>query len=111
MAAIMPDPVTIAPHLRLAGRGALSNQTNRFEAAERTVFDDGWDLPWEPRVVRTEVALERPRTAITRNTSPDLGFDRSVNPTAAANMAASIALPGQATPIWACRPGWTLRRN
>ena len=80
MAAIMPDPVTIAPHLRLAGRGALSNQTNRFEAAERTVFDDGWDLPWEPRVVRTEVALERPRSAITRNTSPDLGFDRSVNP-------------------------------
>ena len=80
MADLQPDPFTIAPGLRLAGRGSLSNQTNRFEAERREVFDDGWGSEAEPQVVRTQVVLERPRSAITRNTSPDVGFDRSINP-------------------------------
>ncbi len=80
MADLKPDPATVAPGLRLAGRGALSNQTNRFEAQRREVFDDGWGFEAEPRVARTRVTLEVPRSAVTRNTSPDVGFDRSVNP-------------------------------
>ena len=80
MAEMKPDPATITPGLRLAGRGALSNQTNRYEAERREVFDDGWGAEAEPHVVQTVVTLERPRSAITRNTSPDLGFDRSINP-------------------------------
>ena len=73
-------PLTIPPHLRLAGRAALSNSVGRFEAVLREVADDGWGLEEEVRVVRTEVAVERPRSAITRNTSPDVEFDRSINP-------------------------------
>ena len=80
MAEMTADPVTVAPWLRLAGRGSVSNQSNRFEAAVREVFDDGWGAAGEPQVVRTLVTVERPRSAITRNTSPDVGFDRSVNP-------------------------------
>ena len=41
---------------------------------------DGWDIPEDRQQVRTEVLTERPRKVITRNTSPDVGFDRSINP-------------------------------
>lgn len=63
------------------GRGAVSNAPSRFDRHDREVFDDGWhsepdDLP----PLRTEVSLERPRSAITYNRSPDLSFDRSINP-------------------------------
>ena len=71
---------TVAQGLRLPGRAAASNTVGRFEATGRETFDDGWDLPFEDRVLRTEVSEERPRSAITRNTSPDVGFDRSINP-------------------------------
>ena len=68
------------PALKLRARGAASNDAGRFEPTTREVFDDGWDLPEDPRLLRTEVRLEEPRSAITYNTSPDLPFDRSINP-------------------------------
>lgn len=71
---------TIPPHLRLRARGAGSNATGRFEARAREVFDDGWDLPEEERAAATEVRLEVPRSALVWNSSPDLFFDRSINP-------------------------------
>lgn len=43
-------------------------------------FDDGWDVPEDLPPLRTTVSIERPRKVITRNTSPDLSFDRSINP-------------------------------
>ena len=52
----------------------------RFERLERVAEADGWDIPEDEVPVRREIALERPRSAISRNASPDLGFDRSVNP-------------------------------
>lgn len=52
----------------------------RFERLERVAEADGWDIPEDAVPVRREIALERPRSAISRNASPDLGFDRSVNP-------------------------------
>lgn len=64
---------------RLRGRGADSNHAGRFEATTREAFHDGW-TPEEDRLVRTEVRLERPRSAITYNRSPDVPFDRSINP-------------------------------
>ena len=62
------------------GRGALSRHSGRFEADVRVQLDDGWgnlDAPAPP--LRTTVGIDRSRTAITRNTSPDVPFDRSVN--------------------------------
>ena len=71
---------SILPGQKLRARGAGSNDTGRFEGAARVAYDDGWDIPEEERLVRTEVRLEAPRSAITYNTSPDLPFDRSINP-------------------------------
>lgn len=71
---------TIRPELRLRGRGALANDSGRFEPLSRVVADDGWDLPEDERLLRTEVRQERPRSALSYNRSPDLPFDRSVNP-------------------------------
>ena len=62
------------------GRAAASNRTGRFERHARETWDDGWDIDEELPPLRTEVAVERPRKVITRNTSPDLAFDRSINP-------------------------------
>lgn len=71
---------SILPGQRLRGRGADTNRAGRFEATDRAAFDDGWDIGEEAQTVRTEVREERPRSAITYNRSPDLPFDRSINP-------------------------------
>ena len=76
----MTDRSTILPGQRLRARGAGSNATGRYEATAREAFDDGWDLAEEERLVATEVRLERPRSALTFNRSPDVPFDRSINP-------------------------------
>jgi DNA repair photolyase len=63
------------------GRGAQSNASGRFEALSREAFDDGWndaDAPVAP--LTTSLTPEQARTIITRNQSPDVGFDRSINP-------------------------------
>ncbi len=61
------------------GRGATANPSGRFETAHRERFEDEWEAD-EPPPLRTEVIAERARSIITRNTSPDIGFDRSINP-------------------------------
>ena len=68
------------PRHRIRGRAAKSCEVGRFEAYQRVDTDDGWARDEELPPLRTEVSLERPRSAITRNTSPDVHFDRSVNP-------------------------------
>lgn len=70
---------TVLPGVRLRGRGALENAAGRFETSQTVAVQDGWDAP-DPRVLRTEVRVEVPRSAISYNTSPDLPFDRSINP-------------------------------
>ena len=63
------------------GRGAQSNATGRFESRVREAFDDGWTSDDEaPAPLRTHVTPERAKTIISRNDSPDVGFDRSINP-------------------------------
>ena len=65
---------------RTIGRAARTNPANRFESQEREAFDDGWPVEDDLPPLRTEVSIERPRRVITRNSSPDIGFDRSINP-------------------------------
>ncbi len=65
---------------RRRGRGAGVNPSGRYEPVSRHVFDDGWESLEELSPFKTEVQVERPRTVITRNESPDISFDRSINP-------------------------------
>lgn len=75
----MSDEISHIDHERRRGRAAATNAAGRFERFERVGVLDGWARDSEP-VIRTEVRLEAARSAITRNTSPDVGFDRSLNP-------------------------------
>lgn len=68
------------PKWRLKARAAAANPDGRFERERRAVEHDGWDIPEDERLLRTEVALESPRRIITRNDSPDVPFDQSLNP-------------------------------
>jgi DNA repair photolyase len=65
---------------RRRGRGAQSNATGRFEPHTTIAFDDGWRSIEELPPFRTEVAIDTARKVITRNSSPDIPFDRSINP-------------------------------
>jgi DNA repair photolyase len=65
---------------RRRGRGAGLNPSGRFEAYARETFDDGWQSFEELPAFKTEVQEEKPRTIITRNDSPDISFERSINP-------------------------------
>jgi DNA repair photolyase len=65
------------------GRGAATNASGRFEREERVAFDDGWSVPGaepEPMPIATRLQVDATRTIIARNNSPDIGFDRSINP-------------------------------
>ncbi len=62
------------------GRGAASNAAGRFERFATEAAEDGWDLHDELPPLRTEVRDEGARSLITYNKSPDLPFDRSINP-------------------------------
>ena len=65
---------------RNRGRSAGINPSGRFEPVTRHVFDDGWESLEDLAPFKTEVQVEKPRTIITRNESPDISFDRSINP-------------------------------
>jgi DNA repair photolyase len=63
------------------GRGAGSNESGRFETEKRVPFDDGWgSADEEPPRLATTLTVDATRTIISRNDSPDIGFDRSINP-------------------------------
>jgi len=83
----MPDGLSHADSAMFPGprkgRGAVSNPAVRFESTAREAFDDGWgtlpdftDLPPLPTVLQKD----RARSAMAWNNSPDIGFDRSINP-------------------------------
>jgi DNA repair photolyase len=74
-----PGGTAVAEHRR-RGRGAGINPSGRFEPHARETVDDGWDGLAALPVFKTEVREERARSLVTRNTSPDVGFDRSANP-------------------------------
>ncbi|HEY8267501.1 MAG TPA: PA0069 family radical SAM protein, partial [Xanthobacteraceae bacterium] len=65
---------------RRRGRGSVSNASGRFEPTAKMPFDDGWKSLEELPPFKTHVQVEKPRKIISRNESPDIGFDRSINP-------------------------------
>lgn len=79
-----PPPEVAAPPLARRGRGAVTNPPSRFDSATTCPFDDGWDrmdaegdaLP----PLATTLIRDATRSAISWNTSPDIGFDRALNP-------------------------------
>ena len=82
----LPDdaPAERFPSRQAAGRGAVSNPHVRFDALGASPFDDGWDTLTQdvgdlPRL-DTTLVRDSTRAAISWNTSPDIGFDRAVNP-------------------------------
>lgn len=62
------------------GRGAVTNAGGRFEKLTRESFDDGWAEPDDLPPFRTQTTMERAVTILTKNDSPDIPFDRSINP-------------------------------
>src|SRR6187401_3613488 len=68
------------PRDRRRGRGTLSNVSGRYEPIARIAFDDGWQSLEELPPFATTVSVDSTRKIITRNESPDISFDRSINP-------------------------------
>src|ERR1700693_330323 len=64
---------------RRRGRGILSNASGRYEPTARIAFDDGWQSLEELPPFSTTVSVDSTRKIITRNDSPDIPFDRSIN--------------------------------
>jgi DNA repair photolyase len=72
--------MTISAYFK-KGRGALSNTTGRFEAQTKEALDDGWDdYEDTPSQIQTQLFVDSAKTVITYNQSPDVPFDRSINP-------------------------------
>ncbi len=71
------DPSIEATH---RGRGATLNPSGRFEKQTRHVVDDGWQTLDELPPLKTKVQIENPKTIISKNDSPDIPFERSINP-------------------------------
>ena len=64
----------------IKGRGTANRVDPRYLDSTRAAVDDGWDAPPDDRPVRTTVTVEKPKTIITRNQSPDIPFEASINP-------------------------------
>ncbi len=80
---VLPRPADAADAVdteRRRGRGTVSNRSGRFENQQRVEEDDGWGSLETLEPFKTTITMERPKTIITRNNSPDISFDRSINP-------------------------------
>jgi len=83
--AVRPPQGPPVPPLPAKGRGTLSNADGRFERFSHVREDDSWGtLEAEARdgaaPVQTQVEIDTTRDIIARNSSPDISFDRSINP-------------------------------
>jgi DNA repair photolyase len=77
----MKKPSIAIPISQIKGRGSASRLAHRFERDAREPFDDGWAAdPEEATRIATTWTWEEAKSAISRNNSPDIGFDRSINP-------------------------------
>ncbi|MGB3626083.1 MAG: PA0069 family radical SAM protein [Henriciella sp.] len=75
------DVEAVGERFEHRGRGAISNQTGRFEKETRDAFDDGWGTMEDPAgKLETTLTRELAKTIITYNRSPDISFDRTINP-------------------------------
>lgn len=62
------------------GRGALTNISGRFEKLAYELVDDGWEQDEPAQTIQTIVSAETAKSIISRNKSPDVGFNQSINP-------------------------------
>src|SRR5262245_42858712 len=74
------DSASAVERERRRGRGAISNASGRYEPIARIAFDDGRQSLDDLPPFKTTVSLDSTRKIITRNESPDISFDRSINP-------------------------------
>jgi DNA repair photolyase len=78
-----PGPSAVMPTLARSGRGSTTNPAVRFDAQSASPFDDGWDTLTaefgELPKLTTTLTKDTSRSAISWNTSPDIGFDRALN--------------------------------
>lgn len=76
------DLTALSPGAVRKGRGAVSNPDGRFEIQKTSEFDDGWETPVDALNDASQAHWHKEiaRTIITRNQSPDISFDRSINP-------------------------------
>ena len=74
------EPGSFVDRERRRGRGTVTNATGRYEPLARIAFDDGWESLEELPPFQTSVTADSTRKIITRNDSPDISFDRSINP-------------------------------
>jgi DNA repair photolyase len=79
-----PPPAVPMPSLARRGRGSTTNPPVRYDTQLASPFDDGWDTLsgdfLELPKLATTLTRDASRSAISWNTSPDIGFDRAVNP-------------------------------
>jgi DNA repair photolyase len=79
-----PPPEAAMPPLARRGRGATINPAVRFDSQAASPFDDGWDTLAgefaELPALATTLTRDATKSAISWNSSPDIGFDRAVNP-------------------------------
>lgn len=80
---MLPFPQRVNGVVPLKGRGAVSNVQGRYEVHAREHFDDGWTVPGlgeDAKAPKTLVTDEIAKTILTRNSSPDIPFNVSLNP-------------------------------
>ena len=102
----MPLKSTAGNHGAAAkGRGATINPEGRFEKWSRDAADDGWFQEPEEEAARprTVIAIERAKSIITHNDSPDLGFSQSLNPYRGCGIGCPFVMPGPVTRTLDCR--------
>ena len=79
-----PHMMEALPDRAKKGRGAVSSRSGRFERFAAVPVDDGWSQPTQEEPEReplpTTLTVDSSRTVIARNHSPDVPFDRSINP-------------------------------
>jgi DNA repair photolyase len=75
-----PPPKIVLPPLSRKGRGATLNMAGRYDAQQRERVDDGWWMEDELAPLKTELIVDTSKSILARNESPDLPFDRSINP-------------------------------
>jgi DNA repair photolyase len=92
---------TITGRHSFTGRGALSNPPGRFDLQKLEAVDDGWYLEEEPDSIATTLEPDRARTVISHNDSPDIPFERSINPYRGCEHACSYCAAGDTAVLMA----------
>src|SRR5215475_6741314 len=89
---------TILGRHSFTGRGALSNPPGRFDKQQLAPVDDGWYQDEVPDSIPTTLEPDRAREVISTNDSPDIPFEKSINPYRGCSHACVYCLWG-GTPI------------